>query len=179
MHPGPPPFFFVRSIPKAPGGCRRDFRGGPGPADPPQRRATGSAADDQPGRGERLLGPGRPAACPAAEQFLRPGPLRAVGLADQPEAGAGEQSVGRSAPAHTDLGAWLLYGLAPLYALAADPAVAAGPPGPQPGLHRRAALDPGPGRRAAPRAPMDSLRAVVAAAGGVQHQPVRCPRRQT
>ena len=40
-----------------------------------------------------------------------------MGLADQPEAGAGEQSVGRSAPAHTDLGAWLLYGLAPLYAL--------------------------------------------------------------
>ena len=174
VHRGPPPFFLVRSIPQAPGGFRRDFRGGAAPADPPQRRATGPAAGDLPGRGERLLGPGRPAACPAAEQFLRPGPLRPVGLADQPGAGAGEQSVGRSASAHRPRRLAALRTCTAL-CVAADRAVAAGPPGPQPGLQRRTALDPGPGCRAVPRAPLDGVRAVVASAGGVQHQPVRFP----
>jgi uncharacterized membrane protein len=45
-------------------------------------------------------------------------------------------------PLLTDHGAWLLYGLAPLDALLPDRAVAVGAPGTQPGLHRRAALDP-------------------------------------
>ena len=64
-------------------------------------------------------------------------------------------------PLLTDHGDWLLYGLAPHLCVAADRAVAAGPPGPQPGLNRRTALDPGPGCRAVPRAPLDGVRAVL------------------
>jgi len=74
-------------------------------------------------------------------------------------------------------GFWGLARLCPGSALcaAADPAVAAGPPVLQPDLHRRAALDPGPGCRAAPKASLDGVRALLAAAGGLQHQPLRFP----
>ena len=79
-------------------------------------------------------------------------------------------------PLLNDHGAWLLYGLAPLDALlptvqwllalqALSLAFTAVP------------LWILPGCRAAPRAPLDGVRAVVAAAGGVQHQPLRFPPR--
>ncbi len=74
-------------------------------------------------------------------------------------------------------GFWGLARLRPGSALcaAADPAVAAGPPGLQPGLHRRAALDPGPGCRPGAGRPLDGLSVVVVAAGGHHHQPLRLP----
>jgi len=135
-----PSFFLVRSIPQDPGGFRRDFRG--------------LALRTHPSGGPpgRLL-----AIClAAASGFWSLAVLRHalpqsnsfdLGIFDQwvwliSRGLAPVSSQSADLPLLTDHGAWLLYGLAPLDALLPDRAVAVGAPGTQPGLHRRAALDP-------------------------------------